>query len=1226
MAPRSGIITGKTVIVVQVQESIDKALGSISSKLNKFSSSVGRFGLELFSGGLLGGIASKQITDTFRDFEDAILFLQTKLTATEQDFAKLEARIRELGRTTSFTAKEVVEAATVLAQGGLNALETLNTLQATLDLARAGQVTLTQSGDILINTMRSFGIETSKANEVASQFVAAARLGTLDILNLKESIKEVLGTVRVLNIDLPTTLALLTQMAERSLKGTKAGTSLNTALLNLAGKSEIIKKTLGITVPKDFNGEDFITFLEQLYTKINKLGNLQQVSILQRLFNIRGGRAITALDDIKKIIDLQKAIRGAGNEARNAAVKMDSGFGGSIRRATSAVESLGITLGGLFSKALIPILEVVPAVSAAFEKLAIANESLIIPMVLLPPTILGVGAGLLALSFIGGKVAGIVGLLAVSFKNLSSLAISGLNGQLVLLTRTMGVFFNRVRREGKGAKLDKKGGLLQSFDELLSAKLLSPQKVKKGASAGKVRPTSFFGRVGKADIATLNLVKKAMSSTVNVFEKGIVRLSRVFTLLDTAVSFFEKSFNSFVGSGAGLIGNLFKGIGSGVKSGAGGLGSLFGKGFRLLVSGLKNLPKLLDNSVVGLFKFFKAAGGIGLGLLRIANGIRRFVFSISGWLTIIELLILFGPKIGFIRDAFARLGEGFGKAFETIRGTAKDLEPVFALFGAAFKNIFAGEGELGIKGLIVGFTTLADIVKSNLKIAFLQVVEAVAPLYDFLRKITLSLLEIVNLVGSIFGATFSNIGASIQGLTGGGAGNLLGSISDTIKSIFSAENIKQAFSFVGTVLIEMARIVNKTIQDIFVVVTNLATFIQSAIVKIFTLINEAAGNSANNMDPDGWISGPIRQMLIGVAKASWSAATGATAEADANKVATEKITNSFETTSKALDGILKGFLDRLTSIFSVDTEANAKAAIAAARADKEAAQKAAAKQSRIQTQSGTPFGQVGGFLGGLASGGIGQLFGNMLKPGSDQMKALKEERRKMEEENDAAYKKYVDAFNASKKANPNDKATRDKMNVDERARQAVVKQQRNENDRRQQALFNKPSTSLFDMDFKGMGNAISNVAQTAAANVDPKAVMKQRRKDLNIEAKNLRERIKQTPRFLGMGGGAMGNDAIRQGLLQRLAENRQELAGLVAKPAALRAQMSRGSLQDIVSATVGTFRQTRGNLLKVAGGKSIDQQQLDTLRQVVDNTGGPSDSIFSVMKDLSNRADPFVFQ
>jgi len=366
----------------------------------------------------------------------------------------------------------------------------------------------------------------------------------------------------------------------------------------------------------------------------------------------------------------------------------------------------------------------------------------------------------------------------------------------------------------------------------------------------------------------------------------------------------------------------------------------------------------------------------------------------------------------------------------------------------------------------------------------------------------------------------------------------------------------------------------------------------------------------------------IGEAFYKLAKLTDGAATGTTADANANAKAGKAITDSFLTTNKALDGILKGFLDRLTSIFSVDTEANAKAGIAAARADKDAAQKNAAKQSRIQTQSGTPFGQVGGFLGGLASGGIGQLFGNMLKPSSDQMKALKEERKKIEEESAVAYQKYVEQYHKNTKAG----LSNNTLIGNELDRRAVVKNQLDENTRKQQALFNKPSTSLLDMDFKGMGNAISNVAQTAAANVDPKAVMKQRRKDLNIEAKNLRERIKQTPRFLGMGGGAMGNDAIRQGLMQRLAENRQELAGLVAKPAALRAQMSRGSLQDIVSATVGTFRQTRGNLLKVAGGKSIDQQQLDTLRQVVDNTGGPSDSIFSVMKDLSNRADPFVFQ
>ena len=154
-------------------------------------------------------------------------------------------------------------------------------------------------------------METSNANVVASQFIAAARLGTLDVLDLKESIKEVLGTVRNLNIDLPTTLALLTQMASRSLKGTKAGTSLNTALLQLASKSEVLKKNLGIDLGDNINGDQFITFLEALYDKLSKLGNLRRTAVLQSLFNIRGARAITALDEIKQIIDLRKAIASA---------------------------------------------------------------------------------------------------------------------------------------------------------------------------------------------------------------------------------------------------------------------------------------------------------------------------------------------------------------------------------------------------------------------------------------------------------------------------------------------------------------------------------------------------------------------------------------------------------------------------------------------------------------------------------------------------------------------------------------------------------------------------------------------------------------------------------------------------------------------------------------------------------------------------------------------------
>ena len=136
MSPRAGIIAGKSIIVVQVQDSVDAALKRIGSNLNKFSAKVNRLGFEMFSGGFLGSLGLTALAKQFEDFEDKILFLSTKLVATEAELAGVEKTIRQLGRTTSFTASQVADAATVLAQAGFNAAQVTKLLQLTLDLAR----------------------------------------------------------------------------------------------------------------------------------------------------------------------------------------------------------------------------------------------------------------------------------------------------------------------------------------------------------------------------------------------------------------------------------------------------------------------------------------------------------------------------------------------------------------------------------------------------------------------------------------------------------------------------------------------------------------------------------------------------------------------------------------------------------------------------------------------------------------------------------------------------------------------------------------------------------------------------------------------------------------------------------------------------------------------------------------------------------------------------------
>ncbi len=513
MSPRAPIIAGKTVIVVQVQDAVDATLNKLRTKFQRFGNSIGNLSLNLFSGGILGTAPSGKFLKDFKDFEDKILFLSTKLTASEKDFESLTRKIRDLGRTTSFTASEVADAATVLAQAGLNVRETSDTLQATLDLARGAQITLSQSGEILANTMRSFSMETSQANVVASQFIAAARLGTLDVLDLKESIKEVLGTVRNLNIDLPTTLALLTQMASRSLRGTKAGTSLNTALLQLASKTKVLQKAFKINLGDNISGDRFIVFLEELYNKLMKMGNLRRTAVLQSIFNIRGGRAITALDDIKAIIELRKQITKAGDEARTAAVKMDSGFGGSIRRATSALNDLSITLGKLLAGPVGMVLDKVPALTAAIDHLAVSMPELTLTILAVPPAMLLLGAAGLTLSFTLGKLAGVISLLLGITRPFGSILNKALTAPLV----------------GAALAASKVKKVFQGMDQGLSAAFLTPELIQTGRNAGKVKPSSFLKRAGNTNIPFL----KTLGSAGRGLASGAGSLT---SLLDTKIN------------------------------------------------------------------------------------------------------------------------------------------------------------------------------------------------------------------------------------------------------------------------------------------------------------------------------------------------------------------------------------------------------------------------------------------------------------------------------------------------------------------------------------------------------------------------------------------------------------------------------------------------------------------------------------------------------------------
>ena len=403
MTVRADILAGRAVILINIQDTIDKQLRTIRSKLRVFANSMNEIGGDIFRGSAAGTVAAFFPIKDFVQFQDSLLFLEANLRETGVDVKNLESYIRDLGRTTSFTSREVAEAATVLAQAGFDA-EIKPMLLPVLDLARGARVDLETSGRILSNVMSAYNMPAELAQEVASKLSTAARLGTTDIVLMSESLKYALATFRQLNVPLEDALGMITMLSNVSMRGSMAGTSLNTAFGELVTKKEeLAKLKIGIT---DEDLQQPLKILIKLSEALKKMGVQEQQATLRDIFNIRGGRGIGGqtiqnLDDLNTII---QKIRASTDEARWAAEKMDSKLGGAFRRALSSVQEFSISLGETTEG---PLSDIALNVQRMFESLGVIvkkNPVIAQTMLFLPPAALAASVAFLTLSSAMGKV------------------------------------------------------------------------------------------------------------------------------------------------------------------------------------------------------------------------------------------------------------------------------------------------------------------------------------------------------------------------------------------------------------------------------------------------------------------------------------------------------------------------------------------------------------------------------------------------------------------------------------------------------------------------------------------------------------------------------------------------------------------------------------------------------------------------------------------------------
>ena len=299
-------------------------------------------------GAVLGvSIGLKDTIDTYKDFEAAMSQVKAVSGATGSEFDKLTAKAKEMGATTKFTATQSAEAFNYMAMAGWDSQQMLDGIEGILNLAAASGEDLGTTSDIVTDALTAFGLKASDA-DVLAQSAASANT---NVSMMGESFKYVAPIAGAMKYSVEDTSLALGLMANASVKGSMAGTSLKTALANMAAptdKMATAMKKYGISLT-DSNGnmKTLKGVLDNLRSSLGGLSETEKTAAASTIFGKEAMSGMLAIinateSDYNK---LAESINNADGAASKMSDTMLDNLEGSITLLQSAMDGVKISFG-----------------------------------------------------------------------------------------------------------------------------------------------------------------------------------------------------------------------------------------------------------------------------------------------------------------------------------------------------------------------------------------------------------------------------------------------------------------------------------------------------------------------------------------------------------------------------------------------------------------------------------------------------------------------------------------------------------------------------------------------------------------------------------------------------------------------------------------------------------------------------------------------------------------
>jgi TP901 family phage tail tape measure protein len=298
----------------------------------------------------------KNIAEVGAEFEAKISSIAAVSGQTTKELEPLKKMIMDLGAKTSFSATEVASASEELLKAGLTMEQVMGGgLKGALDLAAAGEISVAEAAEIASTALNAFKKDNLTVSAAADILAGAANASATDISGLRLSLSMVSAVASGMGMNLKDTSTALAVMAQNGLKGSDAGTSLKTMLMNLqpvTDKQTKLFKKLGLLTKEGtsafYDSKGSMKSLKEISGTLQKslsgLTDAQRAIALETLFGsdaIRAGNIL--FTEGAEGIEAMAAAMDKVTAAEVAAKRLDN-LKGSLEQLKGSLETVKISL------------------------------------------------------------------------------------------------------------------------------------------------------------------------------------------------------------------------------------------------------------------------------------------------------------------------------------------------------------------------------------------------------------------------------------------------------------------------------------------------------------------------------------------------------------------------------------------------------------------------------------------------------------------------------------------------------------------------------------------------------------------------------------------------------------------------------------------------------------------------------------------------------------------